>query len=438
MHHLLRKTHRLCALALAAVLTLQLSGCSWYFMPGPVIITDAFPPESTTKEEPSGEITTEGETSSESTETADSADAGSTSVPAPPSSSSEEPSSETASLPTEPASSSEDPSTSSSAAGTETAESSSAEQPSSPETSFSVDYYRTPDFLHKVASDSLLVDAHNVISACLAYKTSVKVNCTKKQAGLVLYLADSFCPLLKAFTNISESSWSDGTISWDFYVDKVEFSIIRAEFEQQVAAYIEPILNTDYSETERALLLYHAYTAPASYNYEIISGVFNTYTEAEQHRIHSAFAGIMDHKGVCHDLAGGMTFLFIQAGFNACRVSVITKDDEHSWTLIELDGRDTFCDATWDVGGSFSYFGNSARDWTAAIGGSFKLSDMNIYDLNAPANFTIVNPGFKKMHNFSLSNTGTLMNLSIDTAASPHMLRITNTVTGRSIVMECP
>ena len=156
-----------------------------------------------------------------------------------------------------------------------------------------------------------------------------------------------------------------------------------------------------------------------------LSGAFKTYTEAEQHRIHSAYAGIVDHKGVCHDLAGGMTFLFIQGGFNAGRVSVFNKD-EHSWTLIELDGRHTFCDATWDVGGSFTFFGNSAEERTVKAGGSYPLKDMNIFDFNAPSHFDIVNPGFADVQDFSRQiGIGTLLSLSVDTLVTPHRLIFT-------------
>ena len=144
-----------------------------------------------------------------------------------------------------------------------------------------------------------------------------------------------------------------------------------------------------------------------------------------KHRILSAYAGILDHTGVCHDLAGGMTFLFIQGGFNAGRVSVFNKD-EHSWTLIELDGRHTFCDATWDVGGSFTFFGNSAEERTVKAGGSYPLKDMNIFDFNAPSHFDIVNPGFADVQDFSRQiGIGTLLSLSVDTLVTPHRLIFT-------------
>ena len=419
-----RLIHRFSALLLAVMCSLQLSGCSWYFMPGPVIITDEIPTEtvSSKADAPSGETSLP--------ETVPPSGAVSTEEERPSSQGETEPSAGTTSKASESA-----PSETASAAPTiPTSETGGSQS----EVSFAIDYYRTPAALHKAASDAILVDAYNVINCCLAFKTSVQVSCSKEETGLVLYLADTLCPLVKAFTNVSEDSWSDGVISWKFYVDKVEFSIIRAEFEQQVKAYIEPVMKEEYSETERALLLYHAYTAPASYNFEILSGAFKTYTEAEQHRIHSAYAGIMNHTGVCHDLAGGMTFLFIQAGFNACRVSVINKDDEHSWTLIELDRRFTFCDATWDVGGSFAYFGNSVNERTTAVGGSFKKEQMMIYDLNVPAHFTVVNPGFKKVQSLCLTSVGTLVDLSINTKASPHTLRFTNTNTRRSVSIPCP
>jgi len=145
----------------------------------------------------------------------------------------------------------------------------------------------------------------------------------------------------------------------------------------------------------------------------------------------------VDHRGVCHDLAGGMTFLFIQAGFDVCRITVMGKD-EHSWTMIRLDGRYTCCDATWDVGGSFSYFGTSAAERTEKVGGSYRLKDMNIYDLNAPANFDIVNPGFTEILEFSrLIGTGTLLSLSVDTEVTPHRLIYTGPG-GARLEIDCP
>ncbi len=396
-HH--RPLYLFTALACAAVL--QLSGCSWFFMPGPVIITDAVPTETAPSREKSS---------------------GAEAV-----SSAEEPSgteTEAASSPAESTveASSEEPTESPAETSADTAE----ESPEAPEP-FSIDYFRTPEILRSVASDAVLADAYNLISACLAFRTTAKVSCTQEDAGRVIYVADTLCPLLKAFTDINEDSFADGALRWNFYVDKVEFVIRRAEFEAKVAEYFEAVsaAGPDLSETERALLLYHEYTAPASYNYEIISGAFNTRTEAEKHRIHSAYAGIVDHSGVCHDLAGGMTFLFIQGGFNAGRVSVYNKD-EHSWTLIELDGRYTFCDATWDVGGSFTFFGNSAEERTVMAGGSYPLKDMNIFDFNAPSHFDIVNPGFADVQDFSRQiGIGTLLSLSVDTLVTPHRLIFT-------------
>ncbi len=408
-HH--RPLYLFTALACAAVL--QLSGCSWFFMPGPVIITDAVPTEAaSSREESSGAEAVSSAKEPSGTETVTASSPAESTVEA----SSEEPTEST-------------PETSADAA---------EESPEAPET-FSIDYFRTPEILRSVASDAVLADAYNLISACLAFRTTAKVSCAQEDASRVIYVADTLCPLLKAFTDISEDSFADGALRWNFYVDKVEFVIRRAEFEAKVAEYFEAVsaAGPDLSETERALLLYHEYTAPASYNYEIISGAFNTRTEAEKHRIHSAYAGIVDHTGVCHDLAGGMTFLFIQGGFNAGRVSVYNKD-EHSWTLIELDGRYTFCDATWDVGGSFSFFGNSAEERKVKAGGSYPLKDMNIFDFNAPSHFDIVNPGFADVQNFSRRiGNGTLLSLSVDTLVTPHCLTFT-APSGLRIIIESP
>ena len=457
---------RLIALMTAAVLSLQLSGCGWGSLPWPATVTkpetstaapetataapetssEAASPEAASTGAPSGTLpessaeetlpeSTEEESLPESSEEAVSSEA-EISTAADVSAPGDE---STAANETEVLSSSEDPSAETSSADDPTEESTPGETSPVPE-SFSVNYYRTPDILREVAGDVVLVDAYNLIDAFLAGKTTVSLISPKEEAGRILYVADTLCPLLKAFSDISEESWKDGAFSWNFYVNKVEMSIVRAEFEAQIAEYIEPGLSGGYSETERALLLYHAYTEPASYNYTIISGAFQAYSEAEQHRIHSAFAGIMDHTGVCHDLAGGMTFLFIQAGFNAGRVSVFREKSEHSWTLIELDGRYTFCDATWDVGGYFSFFGNSVAERGTERGGRYLAEEMNLYDLNAPEHFDIVDPGFGKLHDYSYSRyqNGLSLSLTIDTDTAPHRLIFSSTRAGDRFTMTCP
>ena len=438
---------RLIALMTAALLSLQLSGCSWGSMLRPAVVTG--PAATTSAPEPSEAASSEAaattaapsETLPESSTEETLPESGTEETP--PESTAEDVSSEevlsTEADITSPEDGSSAPDETADAAPSSadpSAETSSAEAPTEESTpsetvpvqeSFSVNYYRTPDILRKVAGDIVLVDAYNLIDAFLAGKTTVNIISPEEEASRILYVADTLCPLLKAFSDVSEESCRDGAFSWNFYAGKVEMSIVRAEFEAQVTEYIAPILSGGYTETERAMLLYHAYTKPASYNYTIISGAFQAYTEAEQHRIHSAYAGIMDHSGVCHDLAGGMTFLFIQAGFNAGRVSVFREKSEHSWTLIELDGRFTFCDATWDVGGYFSFFGNSVRERGTERGGRYRAEEMNLYDLNAPEHFDIVDPGFEQLQNYSYSRLqkGLSLSLTVETEVTPHRIVIT-------------
>lgn len=469
-----RRIRRLGASATALLLALLLSGCSWLSVPWPPFTTDEAATEApSTREEPSVTATAEpasglnstAEASSESpsetqtesrseTVPESGSEAQSENPPETPSETDPATASESAeeTLPEstdETAGPTEETETADPSAETASEETGSSEAPTEestpPETDpaperFRVNYYRTPDILREVASDAVLIDAYHLIDAFLAGKTTADLVSPKEEAGRILYVADTLCPLLKAFSDISEDSWSDGKFSWSFYVNKVEFAIIRTEFETRVAEYVEPVLSGGYSETERALLLYYEYTAPASYNYEIISGAFKTRTEAEQHRIHSAYAGIMDHSGVCHDLAGGMTFLFIQAGFNVGRVSVMGGKSEHSWTLIELNGVYTFCDATWDAGGHFSFFGNSVIERMAETGGSYSPEKMDLYDYNAPDHFDIVNPGFRELQEFSYARVkrGISLTLTIDTSVMPHLLIFSSQLPDDVFTMTCP
>ena len=149
MKRFLRNRKRFALLSAAALIALSLSGCGLVFVP---------------ETESRASVSSSRQNDSSSSPDVSSGAAASSSVPEVAASS----------LPEIPASS-------------ELPEGSASEEPSG----FTVDYSRTPDCLRKAASDALIADAHSVVEACLSCQTSARVSCSREDAGLVLYLADT-------------------------------------------------------------------------------------------------------------------------------------------------------------------------------------------------------------------------------------------------------
>ena len=82
-----------------------------------------------------------------------------------------------------------------------------------------------------------------------------------------------------------------------------------------------------------------------------------------------------DGMGICYSFAEAMTFLCAQADIDCIEVNCINDSIAHQWNLIKLDGEYYYCDATWDVGGTFNYFGMTTDERVKDSGG-IKAEDM--------------------------------------------------------------
>lgn len=82
-----------------------------------------------------------------------------------------------------------------------------------------------------------------------------------------------------------------------------------------------------------------------------------------------------DGMGICYSFAEAMTFLCAQADIDCIDVNCINDSIAHQWNLIKLDGEYYYCDATWDVGGTFNYFGMTTDERVKDSGG-IKAEDM--------------------------------------------------------------
>ena len=123
----------------------------------------------------------------------------------------------------------------------------------------------------------------------------------------------------------------DGRVAALHFSYAADASDRTAQYEEEV----EKILSgMDDSWTDEAKLLYlHDYLV-TNCRYDL------------SYQRHSAFDAIVGHLSVCHGYALAYMDLARRAGIPACLVC--SRDCNHAWNLVELDGRKYYVDCTWD------------------------------------------------------------------------------------------
>ena len=116
-------------------------------------------------------------------------------------------------------------------------------------------------------------------------------------------------------------------------------------------------VTTDMSEVEKAKTIYHALCTRMTYDDSALE-------ELERKNSYYAY---LNNSGVCITFANVYNQLLMQVGVKA---TVATCDYEptmgHAWSLVTLEGKDYFCDPTFELsqnkGNGYIYFGMSYAD----------------------------------------------------------------------------
>lgn len=147
------------------------------------------------------------------------------------------------------------------------------------------------------------------------------------------------------------------TITWSYKSKtKAEHDKLISDFMADANSFLKNVKASD-SEQLRAQAIYHAFSSSVTYDYDIMES---------RERI-EAYYGYTLHRGICVTFANAMSQLFAQVGVKATVVSSDTKSgDGHAWNVVEIDGKNYFCDSTFelsvDSGNSFTYFGMTLKD----------------------------------------------------------------------------
>lgn len=118
--------------------------------------------------------------------------------------------------------------------------------------------------------------------------------------------------------------------------------------EVAVKALVESCVYKDANEAEKALILYRTIASEFAQEGGENGSLYKTITE---------------QKGSAEDLANALTYLFVQNGISADRVSGMVGESERSWTAAELSGNRYHFDAAAEKhatdGHGLQYFGMS-------------------------------------------------------------------------------
>ena len=110
----------------------------------------------------------------------------------------------------------------------------------------------------------------------------------------------------------------------------------------------------EQSETELAKNIYHELCIRVTYDYSAL-------TEFQRKNAYYAY---MEHSGVCVTFANVYNQLLTQVGILATTAQCdYTETMGHLWSLITIDGKQYFCDPTfelnYDGGAGYRYFGQT-------------------------------------------------------------------------------
>lgn len=244
------------------------------------------------------------------------------------------------------------------------------QQPNRPETpeevpyAFTLDYHRCAPLVEQKIGSDLVAAARLVIDAFLAGETTVTLpegDYGVNPGNDLGYALNSMCPAFGAVTDYDDNHFDKAarTVTWFYTKTAEEVREVLDALEQTTIDCMSRLRQGD-GETARALLLYHALTEQAAYDYD----VFDISDEdlAAYHFRTSGYAALVLHSGICYSYAQALAFLYTQAGLDCAAVTGDGTAGLHMWLMAAVDGKWYYFDPTWDVGGGWYYFGMTAED----------------------------------------------------------------------------
>lgn len=193
----------------------------------------------------------------------------------------------------------------------------------------------------------------NFVDAFFGYKTSCP--CPEKfYADMLSNVLYYEFPLFTADGELDFLSCYDkatGTVHWSYTSkDKAEHEKLIREFEAEMNGFLSVADPTD-SAQQKLQDIYHAFCPKMTYDYEALETFVNT----------QPYNAYSRHMGVCVTFAGALSQILNQAGVECTVVAGNTETIGHAWNMVTIDGKNYFCDATYELsyknGTAYVYYG---------------------------------------------------------------------------------
>lgn len=243
--------------------------------------------------------------------------------------------------------------------------------------SYHLDYHRVSPIYEKVFSPTIVEVTGRMIDAFLAGEKSIEVpSMTRSELEDVESLTRVMCPpimgLVKCNVQKSYTKTTD-VFTWEYRKSAEEIAQELETYEAEIYRYMD-MLYEDDSEAMKALILFMEFAHATEYDDNLGEGDNDGLSEDERAYHMSGIWALVHHRAVCYGYGETLAFLYAQAGLDAVEIS--NFEGAHSWTMVRIDGKYYYMDATWSSTPEFynlQYFGMTTRDreqWAGEYRGS--------------------------------------------------------------------
>ena len=266
---------------------------------------------------------------------------------------------------------------------------------------FEIDLTKISPMIQENISEDVVLSARKVIEAFLRYENSVTIEVSGNSQRFLndmAYVIHCTCPMFGAFTDFNEVSSYDavsGNVSWNFFVEKLEFDNKLQSFYEVVESYLSNVNTTD-SETMRAMLLYYAIIDDLEYDYDLLGDNFENLSKKEANLKSSPYYVFVEKSGICTNIAQAYMFFCTQADVECGTVLHRGGSGMHMWNIVQMDDKYYYCDPTWDANTSLKYFGITAED-RASWAGEYSTEDGTMLSVTIPEKYEVSDSRFEEL-----------------------------------------
>ncbi len=219
------------------------------------------------------------------------------------------------------------------------------------------DYFAIPDIILKLMSKADIELYKRVVLAYFAGEESVPVEPGEEDHPDLWRVIDMYCPVF--FLDVDDTTITETPteIAWK-YGDKAAHASNIAMFEERIDDLLSCVPDEGLP-IMRLLAMYKEYTRQIEYDGALTVEDDESSPYVYRHSVNA----LMDCVGVCWCFARGFNFLICQLGFESATVHGLRGGDDaiHEWVVFRDGTEWRYCDPTWDIYGTLTYFGFTIR-----------------------------------------------------------------------------